>query len=261
MPAQGRSRKEILLNDAENVLGEKALETIEPGSIDIPDTDAHPDAPLREPPTCWTQKSTPSALQGGFASLEVGLNGECPRWEPGSVVRWAVWRAGFDSPEDAKFAAQHCYLATKAWNALNVGVTFEWVALAKDATFVLCHAEEQGNVLASAFFPNSKDLNYLYVFPKAFQEWKQSMWKVFTHELGHVLGLRHEFAMDPEHFEGGAEQLGPRNKLSVMNYSTKPPEIQQSDIDSTRVFYQLKKDRFGRPPKVGMTAVKDYIPM
>ena len=89
------------------------------------------------------------------------------------------------------------------------------------------------------------------------------MWNVFTHELGHVLGLRHEFAMDAYSamYEGGAERLGPRDPMSVMNYRREPPEMQQSDIDSTKAFYALKPDQNGKAPYVGSTAVTDYRPM
>jgi hypothetical protein len=194
----------------------------------------------------------------------VGLDDKIPRWIPGSVIRWAVWSNGFDSKEDADYAAAQLQLAAEAWNSKNVGVTFEWVPLAKDATFVLVHGGTQGGVLASAFFPNAKPLNYVYVYSLAFSEdWKENMWKIFAHELGHVLGLRHEFAMstDPNWHEGGAVQLGPMNELSVMNYREEPPEIQESDVTSTKLFYSLKPGPDGKPPKIAKVPVKDYKPM
>ncbi|KAK3392832.1 hypothetical protein B0H63DRAFT_386130 [Podospora didyma] len=200
----------------------------------------------------------------------VGLNKECPRWAPGSVIKWVAWTQGFKTPEDATYAAQQLNIAATKWNELDIGVKFEWVEQTQDAVFALCHGGSNGGTLASAFFPNPNDLNVLMVYNAAFSmpKWKDNMWKVFTHELGHVLGLRHEFAVDVNLETGKvveaslkAVQLGPRNKTSVMSYSNKPPEIQQSDAESTRAFYALREDEQGNPPLVGLTEVQDYVPM
>ncbi|KAH6962575.1 hypothetical protein BKA56DRAFT_679366 [Ilyonectria sp. MPI-CAGE-AT-0026] len=259
MSSTGRSTKEIILNTVAETLGKDALETVQP--TDFPD--AKPTkATLKEVPTCITQTDAPVNLRNGPVDIFVGLDKECPRWDPGSVVKWAAWRQGFKSQEDADLAALHLATATEQWNKANVGVTFEWVPLAEDATFVLCHGGAKGGVLASAFFPNANDLNYLYVYTAAFQQpYKNNMWQIFTHELGHVLGLRHEFAVDgirdrgiaPEEF--GAVQLGRRDELSVMNYRDELPELQRSDIKSTKLFYSLPSNA-----KVGRTPVADYTP-
>ncbi|KAH8761302.1 hypothetical protein BGZ57DRAFT_737377, partial [Hyaloscypha finlandica] len=76
---------------------------------------------------------------------------------------------------------------------------------------------------------------------------------VFLHELGHVLGLRHEFAGDSKRqvkkhqgklgvheSEDGAVRFMQRNKKSVMSY-TMPPSMQQTDKDQVRAFYSLKE--------------------
>jgi hypothetical protein len=250
----------------EHALGPNALDTIKP--VDSPPEDiVDTTLKLVSIPACRTQKPMPRALKGSPAAIYVGLDAECPRWKPGSVIRWAAWRAGFENEEDADYAALQLEIAAQKWNAAEVGVTFEWVQLAKDATFVLCHGGKQPGGLAEAFFPTSADLSTINVYELAFtKEWKGHMWNVFVHELGHVLGLRHEFAMDYYHpyYEGGdkrAELIGPRDPLSVMNYRKEPPEIQQSDIDSTRAFYALGPDAKGNPPYVGGTAIVDYKPM
>ena len=265
MASQGPSTKEIMLEAARQALGDEALETVQPTSVVPPPAASTPSGRVFDkPPVCRTQKPVPRVLRHGPASIMVGFNAECPRWVPGSVVRWAAWRSGFDSQGDADWAAQHMLKATKQWNAAKIGVTFEWVALAKDATFVLCHGGTVEGTLAESFFPNADDLSYVYVYTLAFdKKWKDHMWNIFMHELGHVLGLRHEFAMspDPDWHEGGAEQLGPRDDMSVMNYRPEPPELQKNDVVSTAKFYALKKDKNGKQPKVGNTVVKDYTPM
>lgn len=267
MSNPGPSGKEALLDAIAQNLGEEAIKPIQPQDVKKP-TDQDASKSHRKAPVCMTQSALPrSWKQSGIADIVVGFNREVPRWKPGSVIKWAAWRAGFESQDDANHAAQQLAQAAEAWNKADIGVKFEWVPLAKDATFVLYHGGDGAGVLASAFFPNHDDLSSVIVFSDAFEpEWKDVQWKIFTHELGHVLGLRHEFAitglpergLGPENF--GAVQLGPRNEKSVMNYSPDPPELQQSDIDSTKIFYELKAGADGKPPKVGGTAVKDYIP-
>lgn len=90
-------------------------------------------------------------------------------------------------------------------------------------------------MIAEAFFPNGNDLNYINVYQEGIGgTWFPQLKSVFLHELGHVLGLRHEFAMDPGPMhEGGSVQFGPRDPYSVMNYRSEPPRITTNDIVST----------------------------
>ncbi|KAJ4260009.1 hypothetical protein NW757_001961 [Fusarium falciforme] len=93
------------------------------------------------------------------------------------------------------------------------------------------------------------------------------MWEILTYELGHFLGrLKHEFAIegppisDIEAEGQGAVPLGARDPKWVMKYAPEPPEMQESNIDSTKMSYALKPDENGNPPTVGFTKVVEYIP-
>lgn len=127
------------------------------------------------------------------------------------------------------------------WNQLNLDVTSKWVRNFEDAAFVPSYGGDAGSMLAMAFFPNNEDLNILYVYQLAFKLRNANYMKnIFLHELGHALGLRHGFAPEKE---GDTVQIGPRQKGSVMDYEF-PPTIRKSDVESTRLFYNLTGGQF-----------------
>lgn len=205
------------------------------------------DAPSAGEPsyTCVTQRNAPRSSP---AAIMVGLWEEIPRWKYGSVINFATYADGYPAPGDAIYAANCLIEAAEVWNSARIGVTFKWVPSVDDAAFVLAYGGKLNSVLASAFFPGSKDLENLFVYQHGFDKTERTskkgkysnygiMKNVFLHELGHVLGLRHEFAMDPDTYEGGAVILGSANSESVMSYVF-PPELQQSDIKDTQDFYK-----------------------
>jgi len=195
--------------------------------------------------TCVTQRDPPRSSP---AAIMVGLFQQIPRWKYNSVINFATYSTGYPAPGDAIYAANALIQAAEVWNNARIGVTFKWVSKLEDAAFVLAYGGPLGGVLASAFFPSDKPLETLYVYQHGFDKTERVsprgkfsnysiMKNVFLHELGHVLGLRHEFAMDPDKYEGGAIVIGTKNIDSVMAYVF-PPEIQQSDVEDTRRFYK-----------------------
>lgn len=202
--------------------------------------------------TCVTQKEVPvdSADTSDPLSIWIGWGGSIPRWKKGQVIQFAVLARGFPTSSHAIFSAYKLNEAAIQWNSLNIGVTFKWVSKLEDAAFVLAYGGDKGSVLARAFFPNSNDLNTLFVYQKAFDTAiSPYQTNIFLHELGHVLGLRHEFAAR----EGGAVPFGPTNPRSVMSY-TFPPNIRDSDEASTKAFYNYTQ------PTIGGLRIVDWIP-
>ena len=237
-PADASSKSDVL-----NAIHTK-IETLSLSDLSKPPPDVEPAAPEPSGPqyTCITQEADPVST----ASIVVGLFKTIPRWKLGSTINFAVSATGYPTPADAVYAAKKLIEAADEWNSYNVGVKFKFVPNVNDAAFVLAYGGVKGTVLASAFFPNAAELNTLWVYSYAFDQtvrdggWSNYsiMKNVFLHELGHVLGLRHEFALDADRFEGGAYRFGTTNPLSIMSYEF-PPKVQESDILDLRAFYKL----------------------
>jgi hypothetical protein len=206
---------------------------------------------------CLTQKPVPVQLATDSDHLHifVGLFTSVTHWKKNSTVNFATYSAGYPGGEDdAIYAANALNAAALEWNGKNVGVQFRWVDKLEDANFVLAYGGELGSVVASAYFPNDKDLNLVSVYKRGFDDdTKPELDKFFLHGLGHVLGLRHEFALESTvtgRIEGGAVQWGIRNPLSVMNYRRTAPEIQDSDVTDTTSFIAFDGTEIGDLPLV-----------
>jgi len=205
---------------------------------------------------CVTQAYMPDPPTGpkhekpGPEELWIGLNGVIPRWKKGYTINYTAFRHGYLLPSHAYYAAYRLYQAAEKWNSLDTGVKFHYVNRLEDAAFVLAYGGDGGSTAGRAFFPNSNDLNTVFVYQRAFEAgFVNNMTNVFLHELGHVLGLRHEFA----DLEGGAVQWGSRNPLSVMSYNF-PPKMQPSDEKDTRSFYSITGT------SIGSYQIQDIIP-
>lgn len=230
-----------------NLAGGKAPATLTEADLkkDLPQKASNAPSSGEASYTCVTQRNPPRSSP---AAIMAGLWEEIPRWKYGSVINFATYADGYPAPGDAIYAANCLIDAAEIWNSARIGVTFQWVPTVDDAAFVLSYGKELGTVLASAFFPSQTDLEHMYVYQHGFDKTERTskrgkfsnygiMKNVFLHELGHVLGLRHEFAMNPETFEGGAIVMGSSNIESVMSYVF-PPELQESDVHDTQYFYK-----------------------
>ncbi|PVH68135.1 zincin [Cadophora sp. DSE1049] len=242
----GDSQKRQLMKALRARIGEDQMETV--GSLDglkrrFDELKLSDDMSISDSKyDCATQVSIPNPVveqkehhKPRPDEIWIGLWGLIPRWKKGSTVNYTAYGRGYLGPDHAFYAAYRLYEAAEKWNNLDIGIKFKWVSKLEDAAFVLAYGGDGGSTLAKAFFPNDRDLNTVFVYQRAFQAgFVNNMANIFLHELGHVLGLRHEFAA----IEGGAIQWGSTNPYSVMGYQF-PPQIQQSDVTDTRSFYNF----------------------
>ncbi|KAI9932340.1 hypothetical protein MW887_009853 [Aspergillus wentii] len=261
--SQGSGKKEskaVLIKNLKDRVGEDKLKTLESRQGDLdPETsnrvsgivdfqDKNNISISESMYHCVTDAPDPLGLQ-------LGWEGGIPRWKKRSTVQFAAFAEGYPTSDQALYAAQMLEKAAKEWNGLQpeLGVDFKWVNDIDDAAFVLSYGGDAGSTLARAFFPNGEELSTVYVYKKAFEPGNVNFMKdVFVHELGHVLGLRHEHA--PE-LEGDTVTLGERNRDSVMGYYRFPPKMQESDKKSTKAFYNIESGKYKGWP------IKDFVPV
>lgn len=202
------------------------------------------------PYTCCTQEGDT------IEDLFIGENrGTVELWKSGSVINWTARRDGYPTFQDALETAIKTYRATQHWNeVLQNRVTFRYVSRGDDAAFMLQYGGKGYGTLARSFFPSKwrNTLNTLTVFEQQYTpEYRGQLFNTQLHELGHILGLRHEHSQSKyETAYGsfvedakGAESIlwGVRNPKSIMAYHPSP-SIQQSDINGIRSAYDTLAD-------------------
>jgi len=86
------------------------------------------------------------------------------------------------------------YNTAKEWNKLDINIKFQWVNKIKDAVFILAYGSKQDFIFTKSFFPNTLDLNMVYMYQNAFQpDFVSYLNKIFFYKLRHILSLWHKF--------------------------------------------------------------------
>lgn len=205
---------------------------------------------------CITQNSTDPiiGLQQESQSSEGPLNGApvvvgfgpfIPRWAPNqapsntTILLYFVRNETFPSLNHAGYASDVLRQAANIWNSVRFRVFILQTAVKEEAHFNLVYQANgptTQNVLAEAFFPHQSGTKDLVLFELGMNATNHvTLLNTFLHELGHVLGLRHEFALATERDTAAVPFFQP-NPNSVMAY-TRLPTLQQSDADGIRAFY------------------------
>lgn len=137
------------------------------------------------------------------------------RWRPGLVLTYRIVRSTFPNESQYTTVRDNLRRATDNWEE-TCGVVFrhaeELDSLpgigANGAVFTVRYINANGSFIASAFFPNDPPARRrLLVDPSYFGTTFDSV-GVLRHELGHVLGFRHE------HIRSGAPAACPGEPIA-----------------------------------------------
>lgn len=157
-------------------------------------------------------------IQPSPALVGISAGQRVVRWEPGKVLRYAVLRASF--PDEATYTTvRHSVrAATQAWEGA-CGVEFEHVeehdkhddpssspeTIHPELVWTVRYIDAGGKFIASAFFPTYPPARRRLLIDPSFyaQDLGFDRVGVLRHELGHVLGFRHE------HIRSGAPAACP----------------------------------------------------
>ena len=171
--------------------------------------------------------------------LEIVVNateGFIPLWASNVTLRWRFEKKSllaFADPEAAKNYIRTLFAASVVLWGDAVPIRFTEVRDRWDFEIVVqpqANCSPNGCVLASAFFPDGGQ-HALTIFPTMFQQSRQEQVETLAHEIGHVFGLRHFFALVQEQ-AFPARIFGKHSRFSIMNYGpdSKMTANDQSDL-------------------------------
>ena len=190
--------------------------------------------------------------------------GKIVRWAPGFKLSYCVLKPTFLSDEHYEKAKTSMAAATTAWEAA-CGVAFEHKAdldesptvTPKGVLFTVRFLDASGTFIASAFFPNDPPgRRRVLIDPSFFSPKLQfDTIGVLRHELGHVLGFRHEHIRTgappdcPDEETKDTIDLTQYDPRSVMHYfcgdlGSKTLEITELDKEGAQKVYGLPLESF-----------------
>jgi hypothetical protein len=193
------------------------------------------------------------------ALVGITEGGKVVRWAPGTVLTYTVLKDTFENDDQYESVVGHMRVATSNWQD-TCGVEFQYDASLDDSTttrpegvlFPVRGFDSNGRFIASAFFPNGPRHRRRVLIDPSFFETSFDHTGVLRHELGHVLGFRHEHirsgapAVCPDETTADTFDLTPYDPQSVMHYfcggvGTKDLAISDVDKQGARKVYGLPR--------------------
>lgn len=192
---------------------------------------------------------------GSRGLLGITQNGRIVRWAPGTTLTYRVARDSFTSQAKYDTVVEHMKLATDEWMA-TCGVAFKHLVASDTvpgtvpggALFVVREFNAGGQFIAAAFFPNDPVNRRRVLIDPSYYSTNFDKTGVLRHELGHVLGFRHEHIRSGAPAECPGEStddtidLTQYDPKSVMHYfcgglGSRELRITERDLEGSQIVY------------------------
>jgi Matrixin len=224
--------------------------------LDIDQLQIYADARQQE---IEVRKARAAADKAGFGQARIGTQaqaliamtsgGKIVRWKPGTVLSYRVAKGTFGDDVKYQMVVKNMAEATQNWMD-TCGVEFKHMQALDDrpgvqpegALFSVREIDAGGRFIASAFFPNDpKDRRRVLIDPSYYDTDFDKV-GVLRHELGHVLGWRHEMIHKnappacPDEDDFDTKYLTEYDPKSVMHYfcgGVGSKDLKITDIDRT----------------------------
>lgn len=195
------------------------------------------------------------SVEGRASLLGMTENGKIVRWKPGMVLTYCVLKSTFEDEANYELVRNNMRQATWAWEG-TCGIKFEYKQTLDESPtnspegvlFTVREINALGKFIASAFFPNEPANRRRVLIDPSYYATSFDKVGVLRHELGHVLGFRHE------HIRSGAPpvcqgedtgdtiELSAYDPQSVMHYfcggvGTRELQITSLDKTASRLVY------------------------
>ncbi|KAH3969072.1 hypothetical protein HBH52_176780 [Parastagonospora nodorum] len=211
---------------------------------------------------CKTQTTTVPEVQPRGLSLHInpGTN-YVKRWRPESILLYFISHENLPSgPATLECIREGMVLATNEWHRVDINITFQETHSHKKATFtVIYDTAPSSHDFAEAFFPGDGE-RIVRLGPLAFEPAHiKYISNILSHELGHVLALRHDSWEDAG--EGNKASRGGKgepawyfpskdlNHSSIMNHRNAVDlsllVVGDRDRDEASRFYKLAAGKYG----------------